>query len=89
MTALQTAKASIQRLADLLRSTREARATFEAKRLPTLPAPRATTAYIAGKGMVQVRDADTGRVLGFRRTAKEAAWLQQALENGTHPTASA
>lgn len=87
MTALQTAKASIQHLADLLRSTREARTAFHAKRLPPLPAPRATTAYINGKGMVQVLDADTGRVLGFRRTPKEAAWLQQALENGIQPNA--
>ncbi|WP_405120786.1 hypothetical protein [Pseudomonas leptonychotis] len=87
MNALQTAKASIQRLADLLRSTHTARTTFQAKRLPPLPAPRATTAYISGKGMVQGRDADTGRVLGFRQTPKEAAWLQQALENGTHANA--
>ncbi|WP_341304699.1 hypothetical protein [Pseudomonas sp. TMP25] len=89
MNALQKAKASIQHLTDLLYSTSTARTVFQAKRLPPLPAPRATTAYIAGKGMVQVRDADTGRVLGFRQTHKEAAWLQQALENGTHPHATA
>ena len=81
MNAIQRAKASIQALATMMRGTAEARATFEAKRLPS---PRATTVYINGKGMVQVLDADTGRCLGFRRTPKEAAWLQQALENGTH-----
>jgi hypothetical protein len=81
MNAIQRAKASIQALATMMRGTAEARATFEAKRLPP---PRATTVYINGKGMVQVLDADTGRCLGFRRTPKEAAWLQQALENGTN-----
>lgn len=84
MNALQTAKASIQGLADLLRGTRTARAAFHAKRTAPLPPPRATTAYICGNGMVQVRDADTGRVLGFRRSHKEAQWLQSALENGTY-----
>lgn len=86
MNAIQRAKASIQHLAAMMRGTAEARATFEAKRLPP---PRATQAYASGKGMVQVIDVDTGRVLGFRRTIKEAGWLQQALENGTHNQAQA
>jgi hypothetical protein len=88
MNALQTAKASIQRLADLLHSTSTARSAFQAKRLPKLPAPRATQLRAGESGMVRIVDADTGRVLGFRQTIKEARWLQQALENGTHtPTA--
>lgn len=86
MNAIQRAKASIQHLAAMMRGTAAARTTFKAKRLPP---PRATTVYINGKAMVQVLDADTGRCLGFRRTAQEAAWLQQALENGTHNQAQA
>ena len=84
MNAIQHAKASIQRLAAMMRSTTEARAAFQAKRLP---APRATQLRAESSGMVRVVDMDTGRVLGFRQTFKEARWLQRALENGTHTQA--
>ncbi len=45
--------------------------------------PRATRLEITGNAMVRILDADTGKVLGFRETVREARWLQQALENGT------
>lgn len=84
MNALQQAKQSIQGLAALLRNTGQARSDFEARRAATLPAPRATQLRIKGGGMVQVCDADTGRVLGFRPTYREASWLAQSLERGAH-----
>lgn len=86
MNAIQQAKASIQHLAAMMRGTAAARATFEAKRLPP---PRATQLRAGESGMIRVVDIDTGRVLGFRQTIKEARWLQQALENGTHNQAHA
>lgn len=46
--------------------------------------PVATKVYVKGIGMVRVLDATTGRVLGFRRTYREACWLAAALERGEH-----
>jgi len=81
MNAIQQAKATIQNLAALLRGTQQARAAFAAKRLPEVPAPRATKLYILGD-MVQVRDADTDRVLGFRQSYLEAEQLGRDLVSG-------
>lgn len=47
-----------------------------------VPVPRATQLYIHGQGLVQVKDADTGRVLGFRRTVRDARTLAAQLERG-------
>lgn len=44
--------------------------------------PRATQVFVHGKAMVQVKDLDTGRVLGFRRTVREAQVLACRLERG-------
>lgn len=84
MNAIQQAKASTAELTDLLTLARQARAAFAARSLHQGYRPDSTQAYISGKGMVRVIDSTSHRVLGFRRTAKEAAWLQQALESGAH-----
>lgn len=81
MNAIQQAKATIQSLAALMRGTHQARAAFAAKRLPAMPAPRATQLYVFS-GMVHVRDADTGRVLGFRQSYLEAEQLGRDLVSG-------
>lgn len=84
MNAIQQAKASTAELTDLLALARQARAAFAQRSLLQGYRPDSTQAVIRGKGMVRVVDSTSHRVLGFRRTAQEAAWLQQALENGTH-----
>lgn len=89
MNALQQAQASINELTDLLSLARQARAAFAQRNLAHGYRPDNTQALISGKGMVRVIDSTSGRCLGFRRTAREAAWLQQALENGTHTQAHA
>lgn len=89
MNALQQAKASVTELTDLLELARQARAAFAGRNLSQGYRPDRTQALMAGKGMVHVIDSTSGRCLGFRRTPKEAAWLQQALENGTHTQAHA
>lgn len=81
MNAIQQAKATIQSLAALMRGTQQARAAFAAKRLPAVPAPRATQLYILGE-IVQVRDADTGSVLGVRQSYLEAEQLGRDLVSG-------
>jgi hypothetical protein len=60
--------------------TRQALAARAQKR--QLPPPRATQVFIHGKAMVQVKDLDTGRVLGFRRSYSEARLLAAQLERG-------
>ena len=83
MNAIQRAKASIQALAGLMRGTNNARTTFNVKRLP-LAKPRATRLYVIGN-MVQVRDQDTDRVLGWRESYLEAEQLGRELVAG-NPT---
>lgn len=87
MNAIQRAKASIQALAGLMRGTNNARTTFNVKRLP-LAKPRATRLYVIGN-MVQVRDQDTDRVLGWRESYLEAEQLGRELVAGTHTQAHA
>lgn len=81
MNAIQMAKASIQNLACLMRGTSTARTNFNVKRLPPAPAPRATKIYVIGN-MVQVRDQDTDRVLGWRESYLEAEQLGRDLVAG-------
>lgn len=88
MNALQQAKASVTELTDLLALARQAREAFAARR--TSPGSRqGRTQVVLGKGMARVIDITNGRCLGFRQTYREAQWLQQALENGTHSQAHA
>lgn len=88
MNAIQIAKASIQNLASLMRGTNTARTTFNVKRLPPAPAPRATKLYVIGN-MVQVRDQDTDRVLGWRESYLEAEQLGRDLVAGIQQQARA
>lgn len=85
MNAIQQAKATIQNLATLLRGTEHARAAFAAKRLPEVPKPRAVQLYVFS-GMVHIRDADTGRPLGFRQSYLEADQLGRDLVSGNTGT---
>lgn len=81
MNALERARASLDAIPGLLRRSAEARRQTQQR---VAIKPRATQLIATGNGMVRVVDADTGRVLGFRQTIKEARWLQQQLEGG-HP----
>lgn len=81
MNAIQQAKATIQNLAALMRGTHHARAAFAAKRLPEVPAPRDVQLFVFS-GMVHIRDADTGRVLGFRQGYVDAEQLGRDLVSG-------
>lgn len=81
MNALARARASLDAIPALLRRSAEARRQTQQR---VAIKPRATQLIATGSGMVRVVDADTGRVLGFRETIKEARWLQQQLEGG-HP----
>lgn len=85
MNAIQKAKDVFAELADLLRQTSQARMAAAARSTSKAPVPRATWLRATGNGMVRVIDADTGRVLGFRQTMREARWLAQALERGVYP----
>jgi len=89
MNAIQQAKASTAELTDLLTLARLAREAFAKRSLLQGYRPDSTQAVMGGKGMVRVIDSTSGRCLGFRSTVREAAWLQQALENGTHNQAHA
>ena len=88
MNALQQASASVIELTDLLSLASQARAAFAERRKNQGGGTGGTRIIIKGRGMVQVVDA-AGRCLGFRQSYKEARWLQQALENGTHTQAHA
>ncbi len=78
MNVITMAQESILELAEVLRLSGQARLAFEARR--TQPAPtNYHTQVIAGAGMVRVVEIGTGRVLGFRRTIREAQWLADSL----------
>jgi len=83
MNALQQASTSVTELADLLTLASQARAAFAQRRQTQGRGAGGTRVIIKGRGMVQVVDAQ-GRCLGVRQSYREAKWLQQALENGTH-----
>ncbi|NQD78624.1 hypothetical protein HP436_00325 [Pseudomonas sp. CrR14] len=80
MNALDRARHAMAALPALLHRTAQARQQAQQR---IAIKPRATQLQATGSGMVRIVDADTGKVLGFRETIKEARWLQQALENGT------
>lgn len=82
MNALTKARDSIAELLDAMRHTSQAR--MAAQQRQPVPAPRATHLVCSGNAMIRVVDVDTGRVLGFRRTVREARWLASALERGLH-----
>lgn len=79
MNALQLAQRAIDALPALLHRSAQAR---QQARQRIAIRPRATRLEITGNALVRILDADTGRVLGFRQTVREARWLQQALERG-------
>lgn len=70
----------IAELNELLTATHRARAVCAQKR--QFPPVRATQVFIHGPAMVQVKDRDTGRVLGFRRDYQSALTLADQLERG-------
>lgn len=84
MNALTKARDSIAEIVDALRQTSQARMAASARQRQPVPAPRATHLVCSGNAMIRVVDVDTGRVLGFRRTVREARWLASALERGLH-----
>lgn len=79
MNMITMAQESILELAEMLRLSSQARMAFEARR--TQPAPTTYRAQVVatGSGMVRVVEIGTGRVLGFRRTIREAKWLAESL----------
>ena len=88
MNMLTMAQHSIHKLAQTLRLTQQARDAFTARLTPPLTPP-CRTQVVAGAGMVRVVELGTGRVLGFRRTIKEAHWLAAQLERGERPQVAA
>lgn len=80
MNALALARQTMAALPALLQRSAQVRKQAQQR---IAPRPRATQMLVNGSAPVQVLDADTGAVLGFRQTVREARWLQQALENGT------
>lgn len=87
MNALQRAKESLHELARVLHLASQVRMATTGHSTSKLPPPRATQLRVAGSGMIRVVDADTGKVLGFRCTIREARWLADALVRGDaqHP----
>lgn len=84
MNALTKARDSIAELLDAMRHTSQASTAAQQRQRQPVPAPRATHLVCSGNAMIRVVDVDTGRVLGFRRTVREARWLASHLERGLH-----
>jgi hypothetical protein len=84
MNALQRAKESLLELAQVLHLASQARMAATVHSTSKQAPPRATQLRVTGNAMVRVVDADTGKVLGFRRTIREARWLADALERGEY-----
>ncbi|MDC7825298.1 hypothetical protein PQS90_09060 [Pseudomonas sp. BLCC-B13] len=80
MNMLTMARESILELAQTLQLAHQARAAFEARRAAPAQQPYRTQVVDTGRGMVRVVELGTGRVLGFRRTLREAQWLASQLE---------
>lgn len=81
MRMFATARQSIDTLAILFQHTARAREEFEIRR-QQIARPRQVQMVVVGRGMIQLRDTDTGTVLGFRKTYREACNAARALENG-------
>ena len=84
MNMLTMARESILELAQTLQLAHQARIAFESRRAAPAPQPYRTQVVDTGRGMVRVVELGTGRVLGFRRTLREARWLAEQLERGNH-----
>lgn len=84
MNALTKARDAIAELLDAMRQTSQARMAASARQRQPAPTPRATQLVCSGNAMIRVVDVDTGKVLGFRRTVREARWLASRLERGLH-----
>lgn len=84
MNALTQAREAIAELIDAMRQTGQARMAADARRRQPVPAPRAIHLVCSGNAMIRVVDVDTGKVLGFRRTIREARWLAEHLQRGLH-----
>lgn len=84
MNALTKAREAIAELLDAMRQTSQARMAASARQRQPAPTPRATQLMCSGNAMIRVVDVDTGKVLGFRRTVREARWLASRLERGLH-----
>ncbi|PTQ70383.1 hypothetical protein [Pseudomonas sp. GV071] len=83
MNLLKRAATSIADLRGIMADTQLARLAFEHKvTAPRISPPRATQVFIKGPAMVQVKDLDSGRVLGFRSSYSEACTLADQLERG-------
>jgi len=89
MNAFTKARHAIDELLSALHMTARARMAASTRVRPVVPPPRATQLLITGNAMVRVVDADTGKVLGFRETIREARWLQAQLERGESPQGAA
>ena len=89
MNMLTMARESILELAQTLQLAHQARAAFEERRAAPAQQPYRTQVVDTGSGMVRVVELGTGRVLGFRRTIKEAHWLAAQLERGERPQVAA
>ena len=80
MNMLTMARESILELAQTLQLAHQARMAFEARRAAPAQQPYRTQVVDTGRGMVRVVELGTGRVLGFRRTLREALALAAQLE---------
>lgn len=89
MNMLTMARESILELAQTLQLAHQARMAFEARRAAPAQQPYRTQVVDTGRGMVRVVELGTGRVLGFRRTLREAQWLAAQLERGERPQVAA
>lgn len=89
MNMLTMARESILELAQTLQLAHQARMAFEARRAAPAQQPYRTQVVDTGRGMVRVVELGTGRVLGFRRSYREARWLADQLERGERPQVSA
>lgn len=81
MNAFQRARDSLAGLANVLYPAGQTHNERHQQPEP-LPKPRAVQLFIAGNAPIQLRDADTGHVLGFRQTYTEACGYARELERG-------
>jgi len=83
MTMIETTRRQLAGLSALLVRTAEARQAFYSRQQHSMP-PRQVQIHIAGRQMIRLLDAQTGRVLAYRQNYADARIAARQFERGEY-----
>lgn len=83
MALIESTRRQLAGLSDLLIRSHQARQSFY-RRQPQVARPRRVQIHIAGRQMIRLLDADSGRVLAYRQNYVDARVAARQLERGEY-----